>query len=321
MPGSGTRTYLEPDQYEASLRQAQIELVITPRGEFKASRSWVELHNLQLLRCEGDYPHIAYLSLASPLVFVGFPAHSGRLPVWGGCEIQTGNIMFHSQGERLHQWTPGPSIWSVIALDPARLEYYGRTLSGKPVTPPTEGLVLRPSPRDAARLRRLHAQASRLAETRPKMLAHPEVARAIEQELIDALVTCLTSATVQENRAGKRRHARIMVRFEEVLAEHLNRSLQIPELSELIGVSDQTLRSCCAEFLGVSPSRYVLLRRLKQVRRALRDAAPNMANVAELARGYGFTELGRFAGTYRAAFGESPSTTLRRAPQTRFTGR
>jgi AraC-like DNA-binding protein len=321
MPGSGTRTFLEPDQYEASLRQAQIELVVTPCGEFKASLSWVELHNLQLLRCEGDYPHIAYLSLVSPLVFVGFPEHSGRLPVWGGCEMQTGDIMFHSQRERLHQWTPGPSIWSVIALDPARLEYYGRTLSGKPVTPPTEGLVLRPSPRDAARLRRLHAQASRLAETRPKMLAHPEVARAIEQELIHALVTCLTSATVQENRAGKRRHARIMVRFEEVLAEHLNRPLQIPELSELIGVSDQTLRSCCAEFLGVSPSRYVLLRRLKQVRRALRDAAPNMANVAALARGYGFTELGRFAGTYRAAFGESPSTTLRRAPQTRFTGR
>jgi AraC-like DNA-binding protein len=321
MPGSGTRTFLEPDQYEASLRQAQIELVITPRGEFNARQSWVELHNLQLLRCEEDHPHIAYLSLASPLVFVGFPTNSGPLPVWGGCEMQTGEIMFHSRGERLHQWTPGPSIWSVIALDPARLEYYGRALLGNPVTPSAEGLVLRPSPRDAARLRRLHAQASRLAETRSKMLAHPEVARAIEQELIDALVNCLTCARVREDRAVKRRHARIMVRFEEVLAEHLNRPLQIPELSELIGVSDQTLRSCCAEFLGVSPSRYVLLRRLKHVRRALRDAAPNIGNVAELARSYGFTQPGRFAGTYRAAFGESPSTTLRRAPQTRFTGR
>jgi AraC-like DNA-binding protein len=320
MPGSGTRTFLEPDQYEASLRQAQIELVITPHGEFKASLTWVELYNLQLLRCEGDHAHTAYLSLASPLVFVGFAANSGRLPVWGGCEIQTGDIMFHSRGERLHQWTPGPSIWSVIALDPARLEYYGRVLLGKPVTPPTEGVVLRPSPRDAARLRRLHAQASRLAATRSKMLAHPEVARAIEQELIHALVTCLASARVREDTAGKRRHARIMVRFEEVLAEHLNRPLQIPNLSELLGVSDQTLRSCCAELLGVSPSRYVLLRRLKQVRRALNEAAPNIANVSELARSYGFTQAGRFAGTYRAAFGESPSTTLRRAPQTRFSG-
>ena len=28
MPGSGTRTFLEPDHYEASLRQAQINIVI-----------------------------------------------------------------------------------------------------------------------------------------------------------------------------------------------------------------------------------------------------------------------------------------------------
>ena len=33
MPGSGTRSFLELDHYEARLRQAQIELVITPCGE------------------------------------------------------------------------------------------------------------------------------------------------------------------------------------------------------------------------------------------------------------------------------------------------
>jgi AraC-like DNA-binding protein len=67
-------------------------------------------------------------------------------------------------------------------------------------------------------------------------------------------------------------------------------------------------------FLGISPSRYVLLRRLKRVQVALRDADPTTASVAEIATGCGFTELGRFAGAYRTAFGESPSTTLRRSP-------
>jgi len=60
------------------------------------------------------------------------------------------------------------------------------------------------SSRDAARLRRLHAQACRLAETKPKILTHPEVARAIEQGLLLPLVTCLTAAKVQENGAVKR---------------------------------------------------------------------------------------------------------------------
>jgi AraC-like DNA-binding protein len=69
-----------------------------------------------------------------------------------------------------------------------------------------------------------------------------------------------------------------MVRFEEVLAEHRNRQLHSPELCALIGVSERTLRSCCAEFLGISPSRYMLLRRLQAARIALRDADPATAN-------------------------------------------
>ena len=291
MPGSGTRTFLETDRYEASLRQAQIDTILTSGGKFKARLTWAELHHLHLLRCEEDLPRIAYLTLAPRLVFVAFPTDSGPLPVWRGTKLEAGDIMFHSRGERLHQATPGPSIWSVIALDPVQLDNYGQALSGKPLIPPPDGRVLRASRRDAARLKRLHAQACRLAETRPRILAHPEVARAIEQELIHALVNCLTAAKVEEDGTAIRHHARIMVRFEEVLAEHLGRPLHMPELCELIGVTDRTLRCCCAEFLGISPSQYVLLRRLKHVRRALRDADPSMVKVAELARRFGFTEL------------------------------
>jgi hypothetical protein len=46
--------------------------------------------------------------------------------------MQAGDIMFHSRGERLHQSTPGPSVWNVIAMDPPQLERYGRALSGRP---------------------------------------------------------------------------------------------------------------------------------------------------------------------------------------------
>ena len=48
MPGGGTQTFLEPDHYEASLRQAQIEAIIVPRGKFVARLTWAELHYLQV---------------------------------------------------------------------------------------------------------------------------------------------------------------------------------------------------------------------------------------------------------------------------------
>jgi transcriptional regulator GlxA family with amidase domain len=145
-------------------------------------------------------------------------------------------------------------------------------------------------------------------------LSHSEVARAIEQALIQMLVTCLTSSKIWTDHSTKRRQARIMIRLEEVLAEHFSRPLQMPELCALVAVSDRTLRSCCTEFLGMSPTEYVLLRRLKEVRRVLRDAKPDMVNVAEVARRFGFAELGRLAETYRATFGEPPSATLQRLP-------
>ena len=58
----------------------------------------------------------------------------------------------------------------------------------------------------------------------------------------------------------------------------------------------------------------MLLRRLEAVRRALHDANPHIANVAEIAHRFGFAELGRFAKSYWATFGETPSVTLQRLP-------
>jgi AraC-like DNA-binding protein len=322
MPGGGTRTFLEPDHYEASLAQAQIEAGLVPRGKFSARLTWAELHHLRVLRCEEDSPRVAYLQLSPGPAFVTFPADSGALPpLWNGREMQRGDIMFHSRGERLHQSTAGPFVWNVIAIDTVQLEYYGRALSGRPFSLPPEGRILQPSPRLAKQLRRLHTQICRLAETKSKILSHSEVARAMEQGLIQSLVSCLTASNVQADGYAKRHHAEIMVRFEEVLAEQLGRPLPMSELCELIVVSDRTLRSCCAEFLGMSPIRYVLLRRLKEVRRTLRDADPDEVHVAEVAHRFGFTQLGRFAGRYRATFGETPSTTLERAPGTRFAAR
>jgi AraC-like DNA-binding protein len=318
MPGSGTRLFLEPDHYEASLTQSQIEIIITLSPKFKARLTWAELHDLQVLRCEEDFPRVAYVCLGPKLSFVTFPVHSGPLPIWGGTELRPGEIVFHGRGERRHQSTPGSFVWNVIALDPVQFEQYGRALSGKPFSLPSEGKILRPSPRDMARLRRLHAQVCRLAETKPKLLAHAEVARAIEQGLIQTLVACLTAANVRADGAIRRRHARIMMGFEEVLAECISEPLDTSELCERIAVTERTLRSCCAEFLGMSPIRYMLLRRLSRARVALRDAVPDGANLLELVRGFGFPELDRFEAAYRTAFGETPLTTLQRAPGARF---
>jgi len=92
-----------------------------------------------------------------------------------------------------------------------------------------------------------------LAETKPKILAHPEVARAIEQDLIHALVVCLIGAKINEESAAKRHQALAMIRFEEVLAEHLTGLRHMPELCERVGVSTEHCGRLAPNFWLLAP--------------------------------------------------------------------
>jgi transcriptional regulator GlxA family with amidase domain len=50
---------------------------------------------------------------------------------------------------------------------------------------------------------------------------------------------------------------------------------------------------------------------MDRVHTLLQMGDPSRDTVADIAMRYGFWELGRFAGVYRARYGETPSATLR----------
>jgi AraC-like DNA-binding protein len=103
-----------------------------------------------------------------------------------------------------------------------------------------------------------------------------------------------------------------MGRFEDFLTANHHHPAYLAEICAATGVSERTLRVCCQENLGVSPVRYLWLRRMHLARRALIRADPEAVTVTEVASDYGFGELGRFSVQYRALFGESPSASLHR---------
>ena len=150
--------------------------------------------------------------------------------------------------------------------------------------------------------------------TAPEILAHPEAARSLEHDLVRALAACLGPATNEEDAVAKRRHAAIMRRFRGLVAASSDRPVYTTDLCAAIGVSDRTLEICCREHLGMGPQKYLRLRRMQRVRRALALADPGGATVTGIATAHGFWELGRFAAAYRSFYGESPSQTLAAAP-------
>jgi len=305
----GTTIFTDPSYYSASFRGARIDLVFTGPGEFKARLTWVELANLHLLRSQENLPHIAYVTPAPQRVFIAFPMHFDLPLICDGVELRSGDIVVRSRGEHMHLRTVAASDWADLSIVPEYLAKYGKILTGLDLVAPSDAGVLRPPATAAAHLRRLHAKACRLAETKPDIIMHREAARALEQDLLHALVNWLAVDAAPDPATAKRRH--IMARFEKVLVTLSRRPLHLPELCTAVGVSERTLRNCCITTLGMSPHRYVRLRRLNMVRTELQHCDAS-ATVQDFARSHGFSELGRFAADYRVAFGEAPSVTLLR---------
>jgi AraC-like DNA-binding protein len=125
------------------------------------------------------------------------------------------------------------------------------------------------------------------------------------------MVRCLAEGAAVEPTAGCRRHDTIITRFEEFLEANPDRSLYLTEICAAIGVTERTLRVSCEEHLGMGPIRFLTLRRMHLVRRALLHSHPSRATVTQIATDHGFWELGRFSVAYGMLFGESPSETLR----------
>jgi AraC-like DNA-binding protein len=246
-------------------------------------------------------------------VFVSFSLDPALPLIWRGLRLGPGEIWLHGRGERLHQRTLGPSCWGLIWLPPASLAAFSKTVTGRAVAAPDRGKILRPSAQDRKHLLHIHAGASRLAGTKPRTLAHPEVMRAMEQELVGVLISCLTNGEERVETLAVRRASDIMICFEEMLANSPLERWSVTELRASDGVSERTFRGYSATFLGTTPYQYMRLRRLMLVRAAILRTDRASAKIGDLARACGFTEPGHFAKLYRVTYGETPSATRRRS--------
>ena len=310
MPGSVSSVFGEPEDFAAALRaDGVLSVLVTGHGPFRSRLTQVTLHGLCLSAGDEYLPRIAFIATPADTVLVSLPIGSGPWPVWGGMEMQARDVVTLGPGQRVYARTDGPSRWGVIRILAEDLAQYARAMGGAEfVVPPAARW--RP-PRAALRqLRHFHGAAVRRVEAHSEVLADAEAAHGLEQQIIEALVECLTAGPVEEETRTAARHRAILAQFEDLLqSEPL---LGIADICAALGVSERTLRECCNKHLGMAPNRYRRLRGMQLVHRALRSGSPVASSVTAVARRYGFRDLGRFAANYQALLGELPSVTLRR---------
>ncbi len=134
----------------------------------------------------------------------------------------------------------------------------------------------------------------------------------LEDFVMSALFYTHTS-TYSEQLTEPARHQRRSVRAAQ---DHIQRNLKLPitveQVAEAAGISLRSLQNFFREDLDQTPTAYIRNLRLERSRADLADATRNSGiSVTEVASKWGFHHHGRFASSYRARFGETPSQTLR----------
>lgn len=146
----------------------------------------------------------------------------------------------------------------------------------------------------------------------PEALAlHPMVAAPMAECLMSGLLVAAEHdyrARLYDPKPALKAMVRLAVDY---LEAHADQPITVTELARNVGVGVRALQLGFQESLGTTPMRHLKVIRLQRVRRDLLRADSQEVGVTEIAQRWGFMHVGRFAGEYRAMFGESPSSALR----------
>jgi AraC-like DNA-binding protein len=311
--GHSSLSFDDPDRYQAAIRGGDHLLSFLGRGIFRAEVTTLEVGQVMLQRGRENLPRLASSGMPPNKVGMLGWFGGGELPIVRGIQMRRGDWVCLGPGMQSHHRSSGPVDFVTLTLDTSDLTRVAFEQTGREVRVEA-GKVLRPPAHLNAALLSMVEAGIGAAQTTPGLATSPQAADALEHALLRPMVMCLLHGEARRNDISLGRRSALAKRFEEAIEANFDCPLPISDLCRVIGVSGRTLRSLCREQLGISPHRFLALRRLHLARRALLLSGPNSSTVTEIAMSHGLWELGRFAVAYKALFGESPSATLHRRP-------
>jgi AraC family ethanolamine operon transcriptional activator len=297
----------------AHVRSMTLESLPMHQGPFKGSVSNINLNDATLEIIHSD-----------PVLLLGEAAEdrSGFLLMfdgmgeakWNGASIGAGQIALFGDGRPI-------AVASRAALNCVIVSFTGSDAAD--ALPPH----LRRSWHDQLEPvmpvdRRAHAQLAAFARAAERtslpaagVPGHAEAFRAqcasFQDEVRNLFAPSQRNVPQRRGRAPSR--VQIVRRADDYLQANPARPIYTDELCAALGVSASCLHGAFETTFGLSPHRYLKLRRMTMVRAMLLSGSDPWHSVKAAALSHGFWHLGQFAHDYRALFGESPSETLVRA--------
>ena len=310
-----TKSYSDVDQLREDARGWAVQYDQVGLGSFSGTLQLYQNDSVQFSRVKWNRSIHFRGDVPKGTVGFGFPlTPQPDAARYASIKVDDDHLLLQRSGGEINYMTP-PTRDGLLVIVPeiAARETLGTIMDGG------EGLVggLRESKKlnhpDAERLRYLGLITSHLLQSFDEGRVSAE---AIDKVCLSLQETCLrifASNTAQKDGVRKRFKATDVVSRAEDFARNANWDyVSVLDVCRAIDVSERTLHYAFNSALGLSPSRWLRLKRLNAARRKLVNGSPSSIRVRDIALEFGFVHMGNFSLTYKRQFGEMPSETLKR---------
>jgi len=149
-----------------------------------------------------------------------------------------------------------------------------------------------------------------LAEHQLSYLQQDHVVELVTYDFVPLLISNIPNKLNSKYFVKPSRRAKLIAQAEKKMLTYLGKPLTLKQLAEDLESSSSALSYGFQDLFGMSPMRYLKVRRLNALRQRLKASYPEESTITMLASQFGFWSAGHFAKDYRAMFGELPSQTL-----------
>jgi AraC-like DNA-binding protein len=307
----------DSEVFAAALQKVDIEVLQTGQGIFKATLAAFSTGLCDVQIGSINQPIIARGGTRRARLGLLLEMRKREWSCFGQSMGDASAALYTGGCELLLKASPGTQ-WAFISVAPEVLAQSALDLYGREPRLPQRGFeVVRPDPAELEGICALLAESVMTVATGPTAL-QTGFKLVMDGALRRSMVRMLLEGRASEVATGKILFfRRVLGRVEGFQAANLERTIQLEELCKATGLSKQSLEETFHEYLGVGPIRYLKIRHLYHVYRALLRADPATTAVADVARAWGFYHQGRLNAEFTALFGKSPLEVLRQ-PGVRF---
>jgi AraC family transcriptional regulator, ethanolamine operon transcriptional activator len=315
MPCVRQASFDDFEAFAASVPGASLAAAPLRPGAFSCATTEFGLGDV-VLQVGRSTPWMSLGAVAPGFAWIGLPLGAAGTLRLNGREVGPGNVALYGPGADVDGANPQDTGWALVALPAAAAEVLLEPPRRSPLRRPGASAVLRAEGGAWERVASLVRRAAAVAAEEPGVFAVAEARRGLRDELLDALHGLLGSPP-----GGPRPRAlpatperrRLLRAVEDLLRAEPGRAGSAEEVCAALGVPPSRLRAAVGSSFGLSPDRYLRLRRLALARATLRSAEePRPASLEQVAAAHGFWDAGAFAREYHDLFGEAPTLGLRR---------